>query len=121
MLFTFLSSVCYCFRHSQANGYTENFAAPGFLVSVPMQEEWSSEEGIEVLDGWSFQVCSFPFIINAGEDWFKSPQFSSEYVVLIRYRRPRLMDNLARKYTLRVHRCTVHTFAPQIGHPFNRL
>lgn len=28
----------------------------GFLVTVPMREEWETETGIEVLDGWSFQV-----------------------------------------------------------------
>ena len=28
----------------------------GFLVCVPMLEEWRSGDGIEVLDGWTFQV-----------------------------------------------------------------
>jgi hypothetical protein len=28
----------------------------GFLITVPMREEWETETGIEVLDGWSFQV-----------------------------------------------------------------
>ncbi|KIK45627.1 hypothetical protein CY34DRAFT_22463 [Suillus luteus UH-Slu-Lm8-n1] len=32
------------------------FPQLGFLICVPMQEEWRSEEGIKVLDGWSFQV-----------------------------------------------------------------
>ncbi|KAG1751159.1 DNA mismatch repair protein MutS [Suillus lakei] len=31
------------------------FPQLGFLICVPMQEEWRSEEGIKVLDGWSFQ------------------------------------------------------------------
>ncbi len=28
----------------------------GFLICVPMKEEWKSEAGIQVLEGWSFQV-----------------------------------------------------------------
>ncbi|KAG1881991.1 DNA mismatch repair protein MutS [Suillus tomentosus] len=32
------------------------FPQLGFLICVPMQEEWTTEGGIEVLDGWSFQV-----------------------------------------------------------------
>jgi len=32
------------------------YPCPGFLICVPMQEGWTSEEGIQVLDGWSFQV-----------------------------------------------------------------
>ncbi|KAG1801295.1 DNA mismatch repair protein MutS [Suillus subaureus] len=32
------------------------FPQLGFLICVPMQEKWRSEEGINVLDGWSFQV-----------------------------------------------------------------
>jgi hypothetical protein len=31
----------------------------GFLVCVPMLEEWKSGDGIEVLDGWTFQVYYF--------------------------------------------------------------
>ncbi|KAG1745988.1 DNA mismatch repair protein MutS [Suillus paluster] len=34
------------------------FPQLGFLICVPMQEEWRSEEGIKVLDGWSFQFSS---------------------------------------------------------------
>ncbi|OAX42862.1 hypothetical protein K503DRAFT_274375 [Rhizopogon vinicolor AM-OR11-026] len=34
------------------------FPQLGFLICVPMQEEWASEEGIKVLDGWSFQFSS---------------------------------------------------------------
>ncbi|KAG2129489.1 DNA mismatch repair protein MutS [Suillus clintonianus] len=41
--------------------YTESlnvvyFPQLGFLICIPMQEEWRSEEGIKVLDGWGFQV-----------------------------------------------------------------
>ncbi|KAG1765597.1 DNA mismatch repair protein MutD [Suillus placidus] len=32
------------------------FPQLGFLICVPMQEEWKFEEGIKVLDGWSFQM-----------------------------------------------------------------
>ncbi|KAG2102216.1 DNA mismatch repair protein MutS [Suillus discolor] len=32
------------------------FPQLGFLICVPMQEEWTTEEGIKVLDGWSFQA-----------------------------------------------------------------
>jgi hypothetical protein len=34
----------------------QGYPCPGFLICVPMQEEWASEEGVKVLDGWSFQV-----------------------------------------------------------------
>ncbi|KIJ17739.1 hypothetical protein PAXINDRAFT_175534 [Paxillus involutus ATCC 200175] len=32
------------------------FPQLGFLITVPMREEWESETGIQVLDGWSFQA-----------------------------------------------------------------
>ncbi|KAI0822038.1 DNA mismatch repair protein MutS [Trametes gibbosa] len=32
------------------------FPQLGFLVCIPMQDEWRGEDGINVLDGWSFQV-----------------------------------------------------------------
>ncbi|KAL6304396.1 DNA mismatch repair protein MutS [Sparassis latifolia] len=32
------------------------FPQLGFLVCVPMLEEWKTEQGITVLDGWSFQM-----------------------------------------------------------------
>lgn len=35
------------------------FPQLGFLVCVPMLEEWKSGDGIEVLDGWTFQVYYF--------------------------------------------------------------
>ncbi|KAL1950078.1 hypothetical protein VTO73DRAFT_5200 [Trametes versicolor] len=34
------------------------FPQLGFLVCVPMQDEWRGDAGITVLDGWSFQFCS---------------------------------------------------------------
>ncbi|GBE85060.1 hypothetical protein SCP_0702460 [Sparassis crispa] len=34
------------------------FPQLGFLVCVPMLEEWKTEQGITVLDGWSFQFSS---------------------------------------------------------------
>ncbi|KAF9221022.1 hypothetical protein BS17DRAFT_713109 [Gyrodon lividus] len=34
------------------------FPQLGFLITVPMLEEWESEAGIQVLDGWSFQATS---------------------------------------------------------------
>ncbi|KAA1469886.1 hypothetical protein DENSPDRAFT_649174 [Dentipellis sp. KUC8613] len=34
------------------------FPQLGFLVCVPMLEEWKSDEGIRVLDGWTFQFSS---------------------------------------------------------------
>lgn len=32
------------------------FPQLGFLITVPMLEEWTSGAGIKVLEGWSFQV-----------------------------------------------------------------
>ncbi|KAJ7147040.1 DNA mismatch repair protein MutS [Mycena crocata] len=34
------------------------FPQLGFLICVPMLEEWKTPEGIQVIDGWSFQVRS---------------------------------------------------------------
>ncbi|KAG9315778.1 DNA mismatch repair protein mutS [Chiua virens] len=34
------------------------FPQLGFLITVPMREEWETETGIKVLDGWSFQFSS---------------------------------------------------------------
>ncbi|RDX49897.1 hypothetical protein OH76DRAFT_495372 [Lentinus brumalis] len=34
------------------------FPQLGFLICVPMKEEWKSEAGIQVLEGWSFQFSS---------------------------------------------------------------
>ncbi|KAJ8080499.1 hypothetical protein PM082_017332 [Marasmius tenuissimus] len=34
------------------------FPQLGFLICVPLREEWQSEEGIKSLDGWSFQFSS---------------------------------------------------------------
>ncbi|TFY68394.1 hypothetical protein EVG20_g3567 [Dentipellis fragilis] len=34
------------------------FPQLGFLVCVPMLDEWKSDEGIRVLDGWTFQFSS---------------------------------------------------------------
>ncbi|GLB38388.1 putative ATPase domain of DNA mismatch repair MUTS family protein [Lyophyllum shimeji] len=34
------------------------FPQLGFLICVPMLEEWQTESGIQVIDGWSFQFSS---------------------------------------------------------------
>ncbi|KAJ3802460.1 muts domain V-domain-containing protein [Lentinula aff. detonsa] len=34
------------------------FPQLGFLICVPMREEWRSEVGVQVIDGWSFQFSS---------------------------------------------------------------
>ncbi|KAF8827642.1 hypothetical protein HHX47_DHR4000349 [Lentinula edodes] len=34
------------------------FPQLGFLICVPMQEEWRTEVGVQVIDGWSFQFSS---------------------------------------------------------------
>lgn len=34
------------------------FPQLGFLITVPMLEEWTSDAGIDVLEGWSFQFSS---------------------------------------------------------------
>jgi DNA mismatch repair protein MSH5 len=31
----------------------------GFLICVPMLDEWRTEAGIQTIDGWSFQVRAF--------------------------------------------------------------
>ncbi|KAH7885327.1 DNA mismatch repair protein MutS [Phlebopus sp. FC_14] len=35
------------------------FPQLGFLITVPMRDEWQSEEGVQVLEGWSFQASCF--------------------------------------------------------------
>lgn len=47
----------------------------GFLICVPEKEEWRTEAGITVLEGWSFQVCPDPLTRSA---LIVSHQFSSE-------------------------------------------
>ncbi|KAI0775544.1 DNA mismatch repair protein MutS [Trametes elegans] len=44
------------------------FPQLGFLVCVPMQDGWQGEEGIKVLEGWSFQFSSESHV------YFKSPE-----------------------------------------------
>ncbi|KAE9400467.1 hypothetical protein BT96DRAFT_965335 [Gymnopus androsaceus JB14] len=34
------------------------FPQLGFLICIPMQEEWKNEAGVQVFDGWSFQFSS---------------------------------------------------------------
>ena len=29
----------------------------GFLIAIPLLEEWKGEDGIQALEGWTFQVC----------------------------------------------------------------
>jgi hypothetical protein len=36
----------------------------GFLICVPMLEEWKTPEGIKVVDGWGFQVRPPCFFCN---------------------------------------------------------
>lgn len=55
------------------------FPQLGYLICIPLREEWKSGDGIIVMEGWTFQVCS-------AIDAFKNPdclvdvfsQFSSE-------------------------------------------
>ncbi|PPR05412.1 hypothetical protein CVT24_008026 [Panaeolus cyanescens] len=44
------------------------FPQLGYLISVPMMEEWRNEEGIQPLPGWSFQFASDAHV------YFKSEQ-----------------------------------------------
>ncbi|KAI9464933.1 DNA mismatch repair protein MutS [Lactarius psammicola] len=48
------------------------FPQLGFLVCVPMLEEWRSGDGIEVLDGWTFQVYYFLPIKLRSHVYFKN-------------------------------------------------
>ncbi|KIK91641.1 hypothetical protein PAXRUDRAFT_796689 [Paxillus rubicundulus Ve08.2h10] len=56
-----LSKVAEQISHTVPADYAESlnvvyFPQLGFLITVPMREEWESETGIQVLDGWSFQA-----------------------------------------------------------------
>jgi hypothetical protein len=56
-----------------------NIWGSGFLICVPMLEEWKTPEGIKVIDGWSFQVRSLLRIFFVQRTHFQ--QFSSECVL----------------------------------------
>ncbi|KAI0632052.1 DNA mismatch repair protein MutS [Trametes polyzona] len=49
------------------------FPQLGFLVCTPMQDEWHGEAGIQVLDGWSFQVRTL-LTSSSSHVYFKSPE-----------------------------------------------
>ncbi|KAG2033757.1 muts domain V-domain-containing protein [Suillus americanus] len=51
-----------------AEAYIQWFPSAGFLICVPMQEEWRSEEGIKVLNGWSFQFSSDAHVYFKSEE-----------------------------------------------------
>lgn len=55
---------------------TESPLSKGFLITVPMREEWETEAGIKVLDGWNFQVNAVATFCPKVTD--SLPQFSSE-------------------------------------------
>ena len=62
----------------------------GFLITVPMREEWETETGIEVLDGWSFQV-------NAVESFSRSNSFVTPVLLGVSlHASVRLLDSLSR-------------------------
>ncbi|KAH9932680.1 DNA mismatch repair protein MutS [Epithele typhae] len=55
------------------------FPQLGFLICVPMKEEWKTEAGIDVLEGWTFQVTPRPFVLYpvltlASHVYFKSQE-----------------------------------------------
>ncbi|KAF8476686.1 DNA mismatch repair protein MutS [Russula ochroleuca] len=51
----------------------ETVSVAGFLVCVPMLEEWRSGDGIEVLDGWTFQDrCPISTFITRSHVYFKN-------------------------------------------------
>ncbi|KAL1722791.1 DNA mismatch repair protein MutS [Schizophyllum commune] len=43
------------------------FPQLGFLVYVPMLEEWKDEQGIQVMDGWTFQFSSEYMDVHIGD------------------------------------------------------
>lgn len=44
------------------------FPQLGFLITVPMLEEWTSDAGIKVLEGWSFQFSSESHVYFKSEE-----------------------------------------------------
>ncbi|KAL1682284.1 DNA mismatch repair protein MutS [Schizophyllum commune] len=44
------------------------FPQLGFLVCVPMLEEWKDEQGIQVMDGWTFQFSSETHVYFKSEE-----------------------------------------------------
>jgi len=59
-LFTFLNSVRS--PSSKLLHPSETSSVSGFLICIPMLDEWQTEVGIKVIDGWSFQVCLPAFV-----------------------------------------------------------
>jgi len=37
----------------------KGFDSTGFLICIPMLEEWKCGEEIDVIDGWTFQASSY--------------------------------------------------------------
>ncbi|KAI0714049.1 DNA mismatch repair protein MutS [Cerioporus squamosus] len=50
------------------------FPQLGFLVCIPMKEEWTSEAGIQVLEGWSFRCRSYSLNFSSSHVYFKSQE-----------------------------------------------
>ncbi|KAJ3854057.1 DNA mismatch repair protein MutS [Lentinula lateritia] len=50
------------------------FPQLGFLICVPMQEEWRTEVGVQVIDGWSFQVIENHIVRLISHVYFKSQE-----------------------------------------------
>ncbi|KAJ3865547.1 muts domain V-domain-containing protein [Lentinula novae-zelandiae] len=50
------------------------FPQLGFLICVPMQEEWRTEVGVQVIDGWSFQVIEHHLVRLISHVYFKSQE-----------------------------------------------
>ncbi|KIK69506.1 hypothetical protein GYMLUDRAFT_66815 [Collybiopsis luxurians FD-317 M1] len=49
------------------------FPQLGFLICVPMQDDWRSEAGVQILDGWSFQVIRRQYY-DPSHVYFKSQE-----------------------------------------------
>ncbi|KAJ7819398.1 DNA mismatch repair protein MutS [Mycena olivaceomarginata] len=52
------------------------FPQLGFLICVPMLQEWQGPEGIKVIDGWSFQVPSTRLTFHRSHVYFKSQEMT---------------------------------------------
>lgn len=59
-------------------------SSQGFLICLPMREDWMGDQGIQVIEGWSFQVrvVSRPMTLYKPSD-LAMVQFSSEFVIYI--------------------------------------
>ncbi|THV00846.1 hypothetical protein K435DRAFT_750810 [Dendrothele bispora CBS 962.96] len=71
------------------------FPQLGFLICVPMREEWSTESGIQVLDGWSFQFSSESHVYFKSQEMHDMDAYIGDLHSLVVDREIEIVQNLS--------------------------